>query len=98
MPGPALLRDTEPSIAPVLALFRVVPAPLSGAGVLGGHIPAILRDSEPSNAPVLALFRVLPAPLSSAGVLGGHIPALLGAPHFNIIHMSTSNMDQHAPL
>ena len=39
---PALLRDSEPSIAPVLALFRVVPAPLSSAGVLGGHIPALL--------------------------------------------------------
>ena len=42
MPEPALLRDSEPSIAPVLALFRVVPAPLSSAGVLGGHIPALL--------------------------------------------------------
>ena len=39
---PALLRDSEPPIAPVLALFRVVPAPLSSAGVLGGHIPALL--------------------------------------------------------
>ena len=42
MPEPALLRDSEPSIAPVLALFRVAPAPLSSAGVLGGHIPALL--------------------------------------------------------
>ena len=30
---PALLRDSEPLIAPALALFRVVPAPLSSAGV-----------------------------------------------------------------
>ena len=37
-----LLRDSEPSLAPVLALFRVVPAPLSSVGVLGGHIPALL--------------------------------------------------------
>ena len=42
MPEPALLRDSEPSIAPVLALFRVAPAPLGSADVLGGHIPALL--------------------------------------------------------
>ena len=42
VPEPALLRDSEPSLAPVLALFRVVPAPLSSVGVLGGHIPALL--------------------------------------------------------
>ena len=41
-PEPALLRDSEPSIAHVLALFGVVPAPLSSAGVLGGHILALL--------------------------------------------------------
>ena len=46
------MRDSEPSIATVLALFRVVPAPLSSAGVLGGHIPALLGapDCTPNGA------------------------------------------------
>ena len=42
VPKPALLSDSEPSIKPVLALFRVVLAPLSSAGVVGGHLPALL--------------------------------------------------------
>ena len=49
-PGFRVVRDSEPSIATVLALFRVVPAPLSSAGVLGGYIPAMLGDPHCSLA------------------------------------------------
>ena len=65
MPEPALLRDSDPSIAPVLALFRVVPAPLSSAGVLGGHIPALLgaphRSRNSSSSTVVLVVEVVAA-------------------------------------
>ena len=43
MGEPALLRDSEPSIAPVLALFRVVPVSLAGTYRHYWEPPTVMR-------------------------------------------------------